>query len=174
MSYQSLKASNYYLTMYKGANFSTSSNYASISGSTITSGFPYDFSMNNNMSFDFTGRYISIPVRGLYIVSCGFNSTNNDGNAGDDTIAVGFTISNSADTSHAYYHQNANPEYHADAFKISNSIVQILELQAGDRIRGSVIGCATTIYYSGTGSAHIDNGRACNYISVALIAPFSG
>lgn len=175
MSYQSLKANNYYITMYRGASFNTGgSNYAVISGSTITNGFPYDLSMNNNMLFNFTGNFISIPVRGLYLISCGLNSTNNDTNAGDDTIAVGFTISNSADTSHTYYHQSTNPEYHASGFKLCNCIVQMMELQVGDRIRGSVSGSGTSINFTGTGTTAIVNGRGCNYLSVALIAPFSG
>jgi hypothetical protein len=175
MSYLSLKANNYYITIHRGANFNSSTNYAVITGATITNGFPYDTSVNSsNMTYSSIDRFIPITVRGLYIVSCGFNIANNDNTNGDDTIAVGFTISNSADSIHTYYHQSSNAEYHADGFKVSNSIVQIIELQVGDKIRGTVTGCATTINFIGTASAHIVDSRACNYISVALIAPFSG
>lgn len=184
MSYQSLKANNYYLTVYKsGGTFS--SNYGTISGGTTTNGVnsggtiaagvPYEntISPNSNLTFDSTGKYISIPVRGLYYVGCCYNLTNNDSSTSNNLIYIGFTVSNSAESTHTGYTLTANPEAYSYTLKNCWNNSQILELQAGDRVRGTISDVSTTMSFS-VSSSNGSDGRGSTYLSVALIAPFSG
>jgi hypothetical protein len=169
MSYLTLRTNHYFTNVCRSASLTPSTNYAVISGSSITNGFPYDSSGNNNgIPWTAGGNYLTIPVKGLYCVSVGFNINNNDSNSGDDTIFVGFVVSNSADNTHTSYTQGANPEYFQSGYKSSTHVGLFLELNAGDRIRGSVTDSGTLLNYMTT-----DSGRASNYMSVALIVPFT-
>lgn len=170
MSYSTLRTNHYFTTKYRSASLTpNSTNYAVISGSSITNGFPYDSTGNNNgIPWTDGGNYLTIPVKGLYYVSVGFNINNNDNNDGNDTIFVGFVVSNSADNTHTSYTQSANPEYFQSGYKANTYVGLFLELNVDDRIRGSVTDSTTTINYTTT-----DSGRASNYMSVALIVPFT-
>ena len=188
MSYQSLKANNYYLTVCASGNIDigSSSNTAVITGGTwsngvnsggsITSGFRYNKAVipSSNLSLD-ASNTILIPVRGLYCVSCSWNMTNDDSPTSNNPIFVGFTISNGngAGSTHTPYLQVANPESYSSELKGCWSITQMLELQQNDRIRGTINGVGTNLVVIGLPQTNRD-GRGSSFISVALIAPFSG
>lgn len=169
MSYRSLRTNHYWYHISRSAALTNDSiNYATINGTAITAGFPYDWEHSSNgITWNSTKNGMIVPVAGLYMINVGFNIFNNNNTSGDDTINVGFTVSNAADDSHSYFTQPYNPEYFASGFKSSVHAGICRELSAGQIIRGCVFASETTITYATT-----DNGRVCNYLSIALISRF--
>jgi len=183
MSYRSIKSNNYYRTVYLSTNTDFGSNYAVITGGTwsngvntggtISAGFPLDNTVEswNGITWDTTNKYLLIPVRGLYYISCSWNITNNSNTTSDNPIFIGFTVTSG--TTHTPYQKVANPENFGTNVKESFSISQMIEFQANDQVRASINDVGTTMTVIGPTSGTA-NPRGATFISVALVIPFSG
>lgn len=132
----------------------------------ISNGFPFDTldSSGGNMLYNSITKAITIPLTGLYIINYGYATENqNDVTTSEDPQLYGVT--HSRGTTHKLYLQLCNTERFQAAMKNSTCSSFVIQLNAGDTIRGTI--------KDTNNERVITRGLGATYLSIALIAPYS-
>ncbi len=129
-----------------------------VSNQVISLGFPFD-SFIGNMDWDLSNNYVTIPVKGLYLVSYGYNLRNNDSGTSNALIYVGITYATSSTSK--TYRQIISAEESGSGLRYQISGTFFIFCEENSSIRGYIFRDTAQTLIAGQGATYLSVNLIC-------------